>query len=159
MTISVIIPAYNAAKWLRAAVASVHGQTCPAEEIIIVDDGSTDGTELLCREFGASVRYVRRENGGLSAARNTGVEVSSGEWLLFLDADTWFEPDGLRRVLTEYAAAGRGALSLAPYHVVPGFHEQFSAFFNLVMLAGTGAFTLLGDRLTPRGLLGQFLLI
>ena len=64
MTVSVIIPAYNAAKWLGAAVASVRGQTRTADEIIIVDDGSSDGTDLLCREFGSDVRYVRRENGG-----------------------------------------------------------------------------------------------
>lgn len=95
MTISVIIPAYNAAKWLRAAVASVRRQTRPADEIIIVDDGSSDGTDLLCREFGAVVRYTRRENGGLAAARNTGVEASSGEWLLFLDADDVLLPDAL----------------------------------------------------------------
>jgi len=50
-------------------------------------------------------------------------------------------------------------LSVAPHHAVRAFHEQFSAFFNLVMLAGTGAFTLCGDRIAPRGLLGQFLLI
>jgi 4,4'-diaponeurosporenoate glycosyltransferase len=77
---------------------------------------------------------------------------------LFLDADTWFEPDGLSRVLAEFQAGG-GALSVAPYHAVRDFHEQFSAFFNLVMLAGTGAFTVFGDRYPQRGLLGQFLLI
>jgi 4,4'-diaponeurosporenoate glycosyltransferase len=78
---------------------------------------------------------------------------------LFLDADTWFEPEGLAHALAEFQAGGGGALSIAPYHVVRDFHEHFSAFFNLVMLAGTGAFTLLGDRFPQPGLLGQFLLI
>ena len=64
-----------------------------------------------------------------------------------------------RRPVVGNGRTGGGALSVAPLHHVERLHEQFSAFFNLVMLAGTGAFTALGDRLTPRGLLGQFLLI
>jgi len=110
MTISVIIPAYNAAKWLRAAVASVRGQTRPADEIIIVDDGSSDGTDLLCREFGADVRYVRRENGGLAAARNTGVAASFGEWLLFLDADDVLLPDALAALSATAADSDAGVV-------------------------------------------------
>ena len=65
----------------------------------------------------------------------------------------------MSRVLAEFKQAGGGVLSIAPHHAVQQFHEQFSAFFNLVMLAGTGAFTILGDHLAPRGLLGQFMLI
>jgi hypothetical protein len=110
MTISVIIPSYNAAKWLRAAVASVRGQTRPADEIIIVDDGSSDGTDLLCREFGADVRYVRRENGGLAAARNTGVAASFGEWLLFLDADDVLLPDALAALSAAAADSDAGVV-------------------------------------------------
>jgi len=96
---------------------------------------------------------------GKTWACHQGARTATGELLLFLDADTWFEPDGLARVLAEFQNSGGGALSVAPYHVVRTFHEQFSAFFNLVMLAGTGAFTVLGDRYLHRGLLGQFLLI
>ena len=95
MRISVIIPSFNAAKWLPVAVASVRAQTRPADEIVIVDDGSTDGTRELCRTFGETVRYVARENGGLAAARNTGVAATSGEWMLFLDADDVLVPDAL----------------------------------------------------------------
>ncbi len=95
MRISVIIPAYNAAKWLPTAVESVCSQSRPADEILIVDDGSTDGTGDICGTFAGNVRYVRRENGGLSAARNTGVASTSGEWLLFLDADDTLVPGAL----------------------------------------------------------------
>lgn len=99
MKISVIIPAYNAAKWLRASVASVQKQTRPADEIIIVDDGSTDGTPDLCRELeDKGIRCMRRENGGLSAARNSGVGMATGDWFLFLDADDVLFPDALEKL-------------------------------------------------------------
>ena len=110
MTISVIIPSYNAAKWLPAAVASVQAQSRSADEIIIVDDGSTDGTSLLCKEFGPDIRYVRRENGGLAAARNTGVDASSGEWLLFLDADDVLLPDALASLSATAADSEAGVV-------------------------------------------------
>ena len=110
MTISVIIPAYNAGKWLSSAVASVRAQTRPADEVIVVDDGSTDGTEALCRGFGADVNYVRRENGGLAAARNTGVKNSTGEWLLFLDADDILLPDALASLASTAAATDAGVV-------------------------------------------------
>lgn len=108
MRISVVIPAYNAAKWLPSAVASVCSQSRPADEILIVDDGSTDGTGDLCGIFAENVRYVRRENGGLSAARNTGVDSTTGEWLLFLDADDTLVPGALAALAraAETTAAG-----------------------------------------------------
>jgi len=95
MTISVVIPAYNAAHWLQAAVNSVLAQSLQPLEIVVVDDGSSDETPQLCPTFGSGVRYVRRENGGLSAARNTGVACTSGEWLLFLDADDVLVPGAI----------------------------------------------------------------
>lgn len=108
MKISVIIPAYNAAKWLPSAVASVCSQSRAADEVLIVDDGSTDGTGSLCATFAEKVRYVRRENGGLSAARNTGVDSTSGDWLLFLDADDTLVPGALAALArtAEVTAAG-----------------------------------------------------
>ncbi len=103
MTISVIIPAYNAAAWLPQAICSVLAQTRRPEEIVVVDDGSSDDTAEVCRVFGKDVHYVRRENGGLSAARNTGLEVSTGEWFLSLDADDVLYPQALE-VLSKRAA-------------------------------------------------------
>jgi glycosyltransferase involved in cell wall biosynthesis len=99
MKVSVIIPSYNSARWLASAVGSVRRQTLPADEIVIVDDGSTDETALLCRTFGEGVKYVHRRNGGLAAARNTGVRESSGDWLLFLDADDILLPNALQDLL------------------------------------------------------------
>ncbi len=93
--ISVIIPTYNSASMVGEAVESVLGQTLPPGEVIVVDDGSTDGTEAVCGRFGGRVRYVRQANARASAARNHGVAISRGEWLAFLDADDLWEPDKL----------------------------------------------------------------
>lgn len=94
---SVIIPAYNGAKTLGRAIDSVLAQTWPANEIIVVDDASSDGTGEVANAYGNQIRYLRREfNAGVSVARNYGVEQASGDWLAFLDADDWYFPDRLR---------------------------------------------------------------
>lgn len=101
-TISVVIPAYNAAAFLAEAVSSVLGQSEPVDQVIVVDDGSTDTTADIARSFGQPVEVIGRANGGIGAARNSALALVSGELLAFLDADdVW--PDGriaaLRRVL------------------------------------------------------------
>jgi 4,4'-diaponeurosporenoate glycosyltransferase len=159
--LSIIIPARNEEENLPTLLRSLAAQSVHPGEIIVVDDASTDRTAEVARELGARVfRSLPLPEGwrGKTWACHQGAQAAAGQKLLFLDADTWFEPDGLSRVLAEFQAGG-GALSVAPYHAVRDFHEQFSAFFNLVMLAGTGAFTVFGDRYPQRGLLGQFLLI
>lgn len=94
--ISVVIPAYNAAATIGQAIDSILTQTYPAHEVIVVDDGSGDGTGDAVGAYGDRVIYVRQDNAGPSAARNRGVEVASGEWIAFLDADDWYMPDRLR---------------------------------------------------------------
>jgi len=84
--VSVVIPAYNAVRFLPAAIRSVRAQAHPHIEIIVVDDGSTDGTGDVARSF-ANVRYVRQANCGIAAARNVGVRLAQGSLLAFLDAD------------------------------------------------------------------------
>ena len=160
--LSIIIPARNEEQNLPTLLRSLAAQSIRPREIIVVNDASTDRTAEVAGEHGACVinsQPLPEGWRGKTWACHQGAQAATGELLLFLDADTWFEPDGLRRVLAEFQAAGGGVLSVAPHHAVHAFHEQFSAFFNLVMLAGTGAFTLRGDDLAPRGLLGQFMLI
>jgi glycosyltransferase involved in cell wall biosynthesis len=84
--ISVVIPAYNAERYLREALESVLAQHYPALEILVIDDGSADGTGGVAQSV-AGVRYVRQENAGAAAARNHGVQLAEGEWIAFLDAD------------------------------------------------------------------------
>lgn len=95
MKISVVIPAYNAAAFLPRCLKSVFAQTLAPEEVIVVDDGSTDNTAAVAAGLGA--RVVRRKNGGLSAARNTGIQHAAGEWIALLDADDMWAAEKLQR--------------------------------------------------------------
>lgn len=93
---SVIIPAYNAAAFIARAIDSVLAQTWPAEEIIVVDDGSSDATADIVAGYGERVCYLHQDNAGVSAARNAGARAATGDWLAFLDADDWYYPDRLK---------------------------------------------------------------
>ncbi len=95
VTISVVIPAYNAAHFLPRSLASVFAQTLPAHEVIVVDDGSTDSSAQVAESLGAKV--IRRRNGGQASARNDGIQAARGEWIALLDADDWWEPEKLAR--------------------------------------------------------------
>jgi glycosyltransferase involved in cell wall biosynthesis len=97
MKISVIIPTWNRAGYLERALDSVYEQSASAHEIIVVDDGSTDGTRELIRRKFADVRYLHQENRGVSSARNTGILASGGDWIALLDSDDRWEPDKLER--------------------------------------------------------------
>lgn len=93
--ISVVIPAYNAAAFLPRCLESVFAQTLKPKEVIVVDDGSTDNTAALAAGLGA--RVISRRNGGISAARNTGIQNASSEWIALLDADDLWAPTKLER--------------------------------------------------------------
>ncbi|WP_132055516.1 glycosyltransferase family 2 protein [Pseudocnuella soli] len=94
-TISVIIPCYNHGKYLQQAIDSVNSQAGVHTEIVVVDDGSSDNTKEVAGQNG-EVKYIYQTNAGLSAARNTGIKESNGEYLLFLDADDWLLPGALQ---------------------------------------------------------------
>jgi glycosyltransferase involved in cell wall biosynthesis len=95
-TVSVIIPSYNR-KWiLREAIDSVLTQDFTDFELIVVDDGSTDGTHASISDYGAAIRYIHQENRGVSAARNTGIRAARGELIALLDSDDTWLPGKLK---------------------------------------------------------------
>jgi glycosyltransferase involved in cell wall biosynthesis len=91
-----VIPSYNAGRYIGRAIDSVLAQTVAADEIIVVDDGSTDNTADVVTAYGSTIKYIRQDNAGASVARNTGIEAATSEWIAFLDADDEFLPDKLR---------------------------------------------------------------
>lgn len=100
-TISCVIPVFNGERYLKAAIDSVLAQTRPPDEVIVVDDGSTDGSAGIASVFGERVRCIpRRENKGPASARNFGVARSTGELVSFLDQDDLWHPEKLERQLS-----------------------------------------------------------
>ncbi|MBD2182999.1 glycosyltransferase family A protein [Aerosakkonema funiforme] len=90
--VSVIIPVYNCEKYLAEAIESVLAQTYQPLEIIVIDDGSTDGSAEVAKRFGTTVQYCFQANSGTAAARNRGIELAKGDFFAFLDADDlWIE--------------------------------------------------------------------
>jgi teichuronic acid biosynthesis glycosyltransferase TuaG len=108
--VSVVIPTYNRIGTVRAAVDSALAQSLPPSEVIIVDDGSTDGTERLFSQASGSLIYKKVEHSGLPAvARNAGIKLATGDFVAFLDSDDRWEPDHLRtkvEVMRNYSDVG-----------------------------------------------------
>jgi glycosyltransferase involved in cell wall biosynthesis len=100
--VSVVIPTWNCAHWVTEAVQSVLDQTFDGYEVIVVDDGSTDGTAEALEPWLDRIRYIRQDNAGQSAARNRGIRESRGEFVAFLDADDRWEPNHLESVLQTF---------------------------------------------------------
>jgi glycosyltransferase involved in cell wall biosynthesis len=95
MTVSVVIPCYNQGHLLSQAIESALHQSRPPDEVVVVDDGSTDMSAPVCRKYGARITYIHQENAGLSAARNTGIRSAASEYIQFLDADDMLRPTAL----------------------------------------------------------------
>ena len=99
MKISALIPTYNRRKYVQRAIESVLSQTVSVDEVIVVDDGSTDGTaEEIERRFGDSIRIIRQTNQGVSGARLRAIQEAHGEWIAFLDSDDEWLPDRNRQL-------------------------------------------------------------
>ncbi len=97
MKVSGVIPAYNCRAYIAQAVQSALDQTYPLDEILVVDDGSTDGTREIVERFPSPVRCVHQSNRGVAAARNHAVQLAANRWVAFLDADDWWLPEKIAR--------------------------------------------------------------
>ena len=125
MKVSVIVSIYNIEEYLPRAIESVCNQTFQKLEIILVDDGSTDGSGRICDYYGAEddrIRVIHKPNGGLASARNAGIEAASGEYITFVDGDDWIEENmyqdmvealiqnGAQLVICNYKEVSEGAV-------------------------------------------------
>lgn len=116
-SISVVVPAYNAATWIEATLQSVLAQDWPVLEVLVVDDGSTDDTaERVARAF-PQVRLLRQRNAGVAAARNAGLHAATGQWVAFIDADDHWLPGKLQAQMALLAAEPGARMACAPWHV------------------------------------------
>src|SRR5260370_41966977 len=93
MLVSILIPCFNAERWVAQAIESALSQTWPEKEVIVVDDGSTDASLEIIESFGARERWETGPNRGGNVARNRLLELARGEWLHYLDADDYLVPE------------------------------------------------------------------
>lgn len=94
--VTVVVPIYNVKSYLNKCIDSICTQTLEDIEIILIDDGSTDGSGYICvrySEYDSRIRVIHKENGGLSSARNIGIDVAISQYIMFVDGDDWVEPD------------------------------------------------------------------
>jgi glycosyltransferase involved in cell wall biosynthesis len=115
--VSIIVPAYNAELYLAETLRSVLAQTWPWIEIIVINDGSRDGTMSVAASFAdPRIKLINQPNGGAAAARNRGLQEARGEFMQFLDADDLLAPDKLERQLTRLIPSGAGVVATCPWH-------------------------------------------
>lgn len=123
-TISIIVPVYNAVPTLERCVRALMGQTHKNIEIILVNDGSRDNSLELCRAFAAEdprIRVIDKPNGGVSSARNAGLDAASGQFIMCCDSDDWVEPDWCEQMLKLYTP---GTLPMCGYYCHHGDGSQ-----------------------------------
>jgi 4,4'-diaponeurosporenoate glycosyltransferase len=160
LKISVIIPARNEEKTLPILLGSLSTQSYKPYEVIVVNDQSTDTTEDIAKKYG--VRVINIDNLpedwlGKPWVCFAGANNSSGNILIFLDADTFLERDGLEKLLLNYIKS-QGVITVQPYHKIKNFYENFASYFNLILMGSMNVFTPLQRRLKPIGAFGPCLL-
>ena len=113
MRVSVVIPSYDCGRFVAEAVESALNQTMPPNEVIVIDDGSTDNTAEVLRPYAESgrIHFVRQQNAGVSAARNRGLSEATGEFVAFLDADDYWHPKKLELQLPCFAEGAIGLVA------------------------------------------------
>lgn len=121
--VSCIVPVFNGERYLGEALHSLLAQTYKSVEIIVVDDGSTDRTPQILKNFGKQIRSLRQDNGGPAAARNSGVGIAQGDFIAFLDADDTWHPEKLTRQMKRLEA--RPEIALCVTHVQNFWSTEF----------------------------------
>lgn len=154
---SIVVPARNEAATLPALLESLRGELDDDDQLVVVDDGSTDATADVASRGGATVVDAGPLPDGWTGkawACATGAAATTRATLVFLDADVVLAPGGLDRVVSAHRG---GLLSVQPFHTTVRPYERLSLFFNIVSMMGTDAFTPLGSRLAPTGAFGPCL--
>jgi hypothetical protein len=128
--VSVVIPTYNRAMCIGDAVESVLAQTYRDFEVVVVDDGSTDDTAAALAKFGDKIRVIRQKNGGVSRARNAGIEAARGEWVALLDSDDVWLPEKLA-IQMQGVAAHPGVVAQMVDSMITGYSEKPISLFEL----------------------------
>lgn len=155
--ISIIVPAYNAEKYLDACIDSVKRQTFEDWELLLIDDGSNDATCAMGTAFAAQdarIRFFHKDNGGVSSARNLGLSQARGRWIAFLDVDDGYEPGCLEILRGLCLDAGADSAACAHLNLSPDGQTSPEKALDAGVYGRDGimngiVYPLLGDRLVP----------
>ena len=142
--ISVVVPVYNVEDYIEECISSIMNQTYDNLEIVLVDDGSTDQSSVICDNYSlidSRIRVIHKKNGGLSDARNAGIQAMTGDYVCFVDSDDWIEPDMLEsmmRLLEDSNAqiAEIGVRFVYPDHNETQIPKKCGVFNNIEVVAG-----------------------
>jgi glycosyltransferase involved in cell wall biosynthesis len=118
--ISIIVPVYNAEKYLSQCIDSILSQTCADFELLLIDDGSSDNSGKICDEYArkdSRIQVFHKENGGVSSARNFGIDKAQGEWIAFVDSDDWLANNFLEQMLDKALESNVDAVFCNCYYV------------------------------------------
>ncbi len=160
LSITVIIPARNEEKNLDNLFNSLNNQTVKVKEIILVDDSSTDKTPVIGKKHNAkviSLKSLPKSWIGKSWACYNGAKAATGDYFLFLDADTKLKNNGIENISSCFKRYN-GVISIQPYHKIKKIYENLSLFFNIILIAGMGVFTPFQTRINPIGAFGPCLI-
>ena len=125
--VSVIVPIYNVDKFLRKCIDSILNQTYKELEIILVDDGSTDKSGEICDEYSnrfTNISTIHKKNGGLSSARNAGLDIATGEYVSFIDSDDFIESNMYEKMVNAIQKSGKDIATCGRYVDIYGLHEN-----------------------------------
>lgn len=155
MSVSVVIPCYNRRELIGRAIASALTQSVPPAEVIVVDDGSRDGSAEVARSFGAPVIVIEQPNAGAATARNRGIEQATGNWIAFLDSDDEWHPSKLEKQLSAATRFPQAALVFCDTQTVCEERTVMPSRFGLGGMEGAaiesdGAFQQFDRALFPR---------
>ena len=131
MTVSIIVPVYNVEKYIRQCIKTIIEQTYSDLEIILIDDGSTDNSGVYCDEAAkkdSRIHVIHKENGGLSDARNRGLEYAKGELIYYLDSDDYIEPNTIQ-VLLEQQKKENADIVISNFYYTYSEHEDIANSF------------------------------
>lgn len=125
--VSVIVPVYNIEKYISKCVESIIDQTYTCLEIILIDDGSTDHSSFICNSFREKdnrIKVIHKPNGGLSDARNAGLDAATGEYVTFIDGDDWYKADAIERLITAAKEHNADIVAMGAAIVSPDCSEE-----------------------------------
>nr|WP_288603766.1 glycosyltransferase family 2 protein [uncultured Treponema sp.] len=127
-----MVPVYNVEKYIRRCLDSIKGQSLPDFECILIDDGSPDNSPVICDEYAKKdnrIKVIHKVNGGVSSARNAGLDAAKGEWVCFVDSDDWVE----NNYLQELENKNEGNCDLVFFNIVDEFKNYSKIFMNQLM--------------------------